>query len=306
MNALAIAIVLGGALGLGLVLIASAAPRWRAPSAVQRIAPYVRDVTDAAGTTPGVLPDLPGALGRALGRAGERIGDALGSRDAVERRLAQAGSTLGVQRYRGIQLALALAAAAVGAVLAVGLALAGRPAPAAVLLAPIGAVLGAMSCDLVLQRRARARAARVREELPEVLAFLGMCLAAGEGLTGALTRVGSIGSGDLTAQLRAVVLAAGTGAPLADELQALGRRLDVPELSRAIDQLVASIERGAPLAQVLQAQAADAREASRRTLIEHAGRAEIVMLVPLVFLILPLSVLFAIYPGIHMLGNGIG
>ena len=69
---------------------------------------------------------------------------------------------------------------------------------------------------------------------------------------------------------------------------------------------MAAIERGAPLAHVLQAQAIDAREDAKRTLIERAGRKEIYMLFPLVFLILPLSVLFAVFPGIFMLRLGLG
>ena len=44
----------------------------------------------------------------------------------------------------------------------------------------------------------------------------------------------------------------------------------------------------------------------QRRLIEQAGRKEIYMLIPLVFLILPLSVLFAVFPGIFMLRLGIG
>ncbi len=56
---------------------------------------------------------------------------------------------------------------------------------------------------------------------------------------------------------------------------------------------------------MLETQAEDAREAARRALIEKAGRKEILMLLPLVFLILPLSVLFAIFPGVLMLRLGL-
>jgi tight adherence protein C len=73
-----------------------------------------------------------------------------------------------------------------------------------------------------------------------------------------------------------------------------------------VDQIVAALERGAPLAAVLQAQASDAREETKRSLIEQAGRKEILMLLPLVFLILPLSVLFAVFPGVFILRLGIG
>jgi tight adherence protein C len=49
---------------------------------------------------------------------------------------------------------------------------------------------------------------------------------------------------------------------------------------------------------VLHAQAADAREAGRRSLIESGARREVLMMVPVVFLILPVTVLFAFWPGV--------
>ncbi|MDQ1581930.1 MAG: tight adherence protein, partial [Microbacteriaceae bacterium] len=65
-----------------------------------------------------------------------------------------------------------------------------------------------------------------------------------------------------------------------------------------------ALERGTPLAEVLRAQAQDARDETKRALIELAGKKEVAMLVPLVFLILPVTVLFAIFPGIFVLQAG--
>ena len=64
-------------------------------------------------------------------------------------------------------------------------------------------------------------------------------------------------------------------------------------------------ERGTPLADVVRAQAQDVRELSKRELMEAAGRKEVHMMVPLVFGILPLTVLFAVFPGIALLDIGI-
>ena len=40
---------------------------------------------------------------------------------------------------------------------------------------------------------------------------------------------------------------------------------------------------------------------SRRRLMEAGGRKEILMMVPVVFVILPVTVLFAVYPGLAVL-----
>ena len=135
-------------------------------------------------------------------------------------------------------------------------------------------------CDLLLTRAARARVARIEEELPTVLEFLALCLAAGEGILDSMRRVGRVGGGELTAELREVVLAVGTGSSLPEALTAFARDLRVPALSRSVDHIAAALDRGAPLAQVLQAQATDAREDAKRGLIERAGQNEIRMMLP--------------------------
>lgn len=307
-TAAAFAIVLGGGLGLGLWCLLSLSPRWSAPGLADRVAPYVRDVADPRGITPFGRPPGGGMLSwrTAAEALAARMGRAVGGSEVIARRLAQAGDARGVESFRGRQLWWTVAGLALGAIAVIALALAGRMSPALVVVPPVAALAGAALCDLRLQARARARASRLQDQLPAVLEFLSLCLAAGEGLRDALRRVAGVSSGELTDELRTVVLDVGTGSSLAEALRELDERAQLPALSRAIDQLVGAMERGAPLARVLQSQAHDAREDSRRSLIERAGRAEIAMLVPLVFLILPLSVLFAVYPGVVLLRLGLG
>lgn len=317
---LALALVLGAGLGVGVWCLLALAPRWGAPTLARRIGPYVRDIGDPLGATPLAPPVDPGAAivtgVRGLWTAAQHRLDALlGGSETIARRLTQAGWTsatdagsarAAVAAFRGRQLAWAIAGLAAGAAIIVALVVAGRMTPAAAVLPIVLAAVGAVLCDARLSAASRARVVRVDDELPTVLEFLALCLAAGEGLLDSLRRVGEVGSGELTAEVRAAVLAVGTGSPLSEALGALSGRLQVPALTRSIDHLVAAIERGAPLAQVLQAQANDAREDAKRRLIEQAGKKEIAMLVPLVFLILPLSVVFAVFPGVFMLRLGLG
>lgn len=71
-----------------------------------------------------------------------------------------------------------------------------------------------------------------------------------------------------------------------------------------VEGVIVALERGTPLADVLRAQAQDVREMGRRELMEAAGRKEIQMMVPLVFGILPLTVIFAVFPGISLMRLG--
>ncbi|WP_404434785.1 type II secretion system F family protein [Microbacterium lacus] len=305
---LAFAVVLGLAFGVGVCLAMSVAPRWGAPSLSRRIAPYIRDVTDPRGLslTHAASAGTNGDLGAVWAVGQARIARAVGGSTSVERRLRQAGSTMDAAAFRGRQLAWAIVGMAGGGILLVILVLAGRFSPAIWLLPPVFAAGAVILCDVALSQAARRRIARVEEELPTVLEFIALCLSAGEGILNALRRVSDVGSGELTGELREVVVAVGTGSSLSDALSRLSSRLEIPALSRTVDQLIAALDRGAPLAHVLHSQALDAREDAKRPLIERAGRKDIYMLVPLVFLILPLSVLFAVFPGIFMLRLGIG
>lgn len=305
----AIAVLIGGAFAGGLLSMLAALPRWRAASLTARIAPYLRDVVAEDALPRGVLPRV-GVLpvgGRPLWRGAQAVFERmLGGGGALRQRLAQAGLGTEPASFRGRQLGWALAGVGVGAVVLIALVLAGRMSAPVALLPLVGGAIAAVGYDLQLSARAKSRRARLTDELPTTLEFLALCLSAGEGFLDALRRVAAVGSGELTGELRQVVLAVSTGSPLAEALSDMADRLRLPGLSRAVDQVIAALEHGAPLAGVLHAQAGDAREDAKRVLIEQAGRKEILMLLPLVFLILPLSVLFAIYPGLFILRLGIG
>jgi len=305
----AMALLLGGLLAAGMLCILAAAPRWGAASLTVRIAPYVRDAVEDAALPTGILPRV-GVLPLHGGNGWEGLkrvfARGLGGSDALALRLAQAGIDDTPASFRARQLGWAVTGFGAGCVLVVILALTGRMTPPAAVLPVLVGVAGAVAVDLMLTARVKARLSRLSDELPTTLEFLALCLSAGEGFLDALRRVASIGSGELTHELRQVVLAVGTGSPLADALSEMSARLRLPGLSRAVDQVIAALEHGAPLAGVLHSQAADAREDAKRVLIEQAGRREIYMMLPLVFLILPLSVLFAVFPGLFILRLGLG
>ena len=306
---LALAVLLGGAFALGVLGVLSALPRWGALPLDRRIAPYLRDVVPDEAMPSGILPRV-GMLPVHGRTVWERVKSAfermLGGGDALALRLAQAGSSLSPAVFRGRQLAWGVAGLVAGALLVVLIAVAGRMTPPAVLLPLLSAAGVAVAYDMQLTARAKSRRARLADELPTTLEFLALCLSAGESLLDALRRVSGIGTGELTEELRHAVLAVHTGSPLADALGETATRLQLPGLTRAVDQIIAALEHGAPLAAVLHSQAADERDEAKRVLIEQAGHKEILMLLPLVFLILPLSVLFAIYPGLFILRLGLG
>lgn len=305
-----VAILLGVVLGLGLWLVSSAVPRLGRPRLMERVAPYVADRSAEARALLERRPADPApVLGLVVAPAllGLRrvTSEWLGGSETIAARLRQAGSRSSVERFRGEQLAWAAAAFVLASALAIASpAFTQLPVVARLALPVLAAVIGAVLRDGLLQRRARRRLARISAELPTVLEFLTLSLTAGDGMLDAIRRVAGAGTGELPTEFAGVVTSVGSGVPLARALTELRDGLDHAALSRALDQVLGALERGAPLAAVLRAQAGDAREEAKRTIIELAGRKEIAMLVPLIFLILPVTVAFALFPGYLVLRAG--
>jgi tight adherence protein C len=305
------AIALGALLGLGGWTLVSLAPRMRAPRLASRIAPYLQDVSAGAREyltqrESNPLPVLGVVFSPVTVRARRLLTLLLGGDDVVGRRLRQSGSRLSVEGFRSQQLTWAAVGAGAGVLAAIA---AVRLQPVAaimpVLIVVLFAGLAAIARDWMLRRAATRRLSRLLDELPVVLEFMTLSLSAGEGILDALRRIARSSSGELAGELGSVVTAVNTGLPLADTLAELARSIDLPPLSRCVDQLVGALERGTPLAEVLRAQAQDARDDAKRVLLELAGKKEVAMLVPLVFLILPVTIAFAIFPGIFVLQVGL-
>lgn len=70
-------------------------------------------------------------------------------------------------------------------------------------------------------------------------------------------------------------------------------------------KLLVSLKRGTPLAQQLDALVKSANGLTANLLLKKAGSNETKMLVPTIFLILPITVLFTVYPSLTLLQIGI-
>jgi tight adherence protein C len=305
------AVVCGATLGLGLWALVSITPRLSRPRLVDRVAPYVLDVSPGArellARRPAdPLPVLGFVFAPIVEGLRRGLGALLGGPDATAHRLRQAGSTLTVERFRGRQLLWGTVGAGVGVVASIAATRATTlPLVAQLGIVAIFAASGVALRDYALQRAARARLARMASELPTVLEFLTLSLSAGEGILDATRRISRISQGELAGELGRAIADVNTGLPFADSLARIGRELDLPPFTRFVEQVVGALDRGTPIVEVLRAQAQDSRDDAKRQLLELAGKKEVAMLVPLVFLILPITVAFAIFPGILVLQTGL-
>jgi len=165
----------------------------------------------------------------------------------------------------------------------------------------VGAVIGVGLWDRAMRNRIARRQQRLREEFPSVVELLALALAAGESLSGALGRIAERGSGELATQWGIVLRQAELGQPLAKALRESADTLGVVEITRLVDHLATAMERGSPLVDIVRSHSVDSRADHLRVILERAGKAEVWMLVPLVLLILPTTVIFAVWPSLQAL-----
>jgi tight adherence protein C len=307
---LGLAVLLGLGTGVGSWLVLSALPSFARPSLQARIAPYLLDVSPEARAlverrTADPLPVFGLVAGPLVGVLTSLLDRVLGGRSSTVARLRQSDSALSIDRFRARQLVWGAGGLVIGVLLdlAVGRSVT-LPAAAHLVIVIVFGALGVVIREWLLQRAARARIGRIAEELPTVLEFLTLSLSAGESILDALRRVGRISHGELAGELARATAEVAAGAPLVDALREASRALELPPFSRTVDQLVGALERGTPVVEVLRAQAADVRDDSKRELLEKAGAKEVAMLVPLVFLILPVTVAFAVFPATLVLRMG--
>ena len=296
---------LGLVVGLGLLLVLWGIPTWRTPTLAMRVDPYVRDEPTPARPF-GLLPHeqlrvhhLVDPLTRGLGR---RFADLLGGEEVLRGRLLRAGLAPDVEGYRAQQLVLAVLLADGGAGLGAALWSAGRAsALAAPALAVVGAGAGMMLRDQLLSRSVAAREQRIITEFPTIAELLALAVAAGESPVAALDRVARLSRGELSRELERALAEARTGASLPTALEGLAEHTGIPSVARFVDGVIIAVERGTPLAEVLRAQAMDAREAARQQILAEGGRREILMMIPVVFFVLPVTIVFAMFPGLASL-----
>ncbi len=219
---------------------------------------------------------------------------------SVQRRLTQANATENLEQFRIDQLRWTGLGAAATVAFGILKAISGEPiAPLPwLMLCGVAAVGGALLRDHRLSQHARRRIEAMSNELPTFAELLAFTVAAGLAPASALNRIAERVGGEFAIELRKCCDEVATGRPFTEALEAMALRTGSAPVERFVDGIIVAIERGTPIAEVLRAQAMDARSASHRSLMESAGKREIFALIPVVFLILPAVVVIAVFPGI--------
>ena len=296
--------VLGAVAGIGLLLVGTRIAVLRRPQLAVRVLPYLRDVPrldEGPVLRPATAPTsaAAGIFGPLLRQAADLVERVLGGSTSVRRRLQRAGLDRTVQDFRIEQVVWGLVGFASAAAVVLLRALGGvGSVGSGVVFCALGFVCAVFLRDNRLTAQVKDRERQVLVEFPTVAELLALSVAAGESPVSALDRVVRRSNGALSDDLAQVLGRIRTGEPVGAAFESLARSTGLPIVARFATGITVAMERGTPLADVLHAQAADVREAGRRLLIETAARKEIAMMAPVVFFVLPVTILFAFYPSV--------
>jgi tight adherence protein C len=231
------------------------------------------------------LERLPGLDRRALA-AGLRLG--------VPDRIARAGLEGRITLSAVLLAKLASALAAALAAISVAPVAPGR---LSILVAAGLPAAGFVLPDAILERIARRRRAEILAALPDALDLLSVSAALGRGAVAGFEELAAAGGGPLADELSVTVAEISSGAPQAEALQSLRRRVPGRELAG----LCAAIERsrrfGSPLSEQLHRNAGSLRRDQRRNIEERAARAAPKIQLVVALVLVP-SVLLMIVAGI--------
>jgi tight adherence protein C len=146
-----------------------------------------------------------------------------------------------------------------------------------------------------------SKATTSKQEVAAITTVLSVALRGDSTLQGALSTTLQNASGEVAARLQLALRAIELGQPSNQALALAIKDNDDSALEELVNKLQLSNQLGSRLAEQLEDFAKSLHSQIARAKLARATAAETKMLVPLIFMILPVTVLFALYPSFQIL-----
>ena len=143
----------------------------------------------------------------------------------------------------------------------------------------------------------------VNEELVNILQMLSIMISAGESPMMALRYISQRSVGYIPTLIKQSFSKYESGNNLTQTLEYIAAATGSSALRRLTNSIQIAIQRGTPILDVLNNQVQSLNKQINLALLKKSGKSEITLLIPVVFLILPVSISFAIWPSIYGLNQ---
>ncbi len=143
----------------------------------------------------------------------------------------------------------------------------------------------------------------INEELVNILQMLSIMISAGESPMMALRYISQRSVGYIPTLINQSFSKYESGNNLTQTLEYIAAATGSSALRRLTNSIQIAIQRGTPILDVLNNQVQSLNKQINLALLKKSGKSEITLLIPVVFLILPVSISFAIWPSIYGLNQ---
>lgn len=151
--------------------------------------------------------------------------------------------------------------------------------------------------------RTEVKQSEINEELVSILQMLSIMVSAGESPMSAMKYVSKRSEGILPSLIKQSFMKYEDGRTLTQTLDFIATATGSSQVRRLTNSIQIAIHRGTPILEVLNNQVLALNKQINFNLMKLSGKSEIMLLIPVVFLILPVSISFAIWPSIYGLNQ---
>lgn len=166
---------------------------------------------------------------------------------------------------------------------------------------PLMAALGYFFPVLWLGSKIRRRQDSIIKALPDALDLLTICVEAGLGFDGAMTKLTEKWDDELALEFGRVLQEIQLGRLRREALRDMTNRMDLSDVSSFIAAVIQADQLGVSMAKVLRIQSDQMRLRRRQRAEEKAQQAPLKMLFPMVFLIFPTILIVLLGPAILLM-----
>ena len=143
----------------------------------------------------------------------------------------------------------------------------------------------------------------INEELVSILQMLSIMISAGESPIMAMKYVAQRSDGVIPNLIKQSFAKYESGQNIAQTMDFIAVATSSSQVRRLTNSIQIAIERGTPILDVLNNQVQALNKQINISLLKKSGKSEITLLIPVVFLILPVSISFAIWPSVYGLNQ---
>ena len=159
----------------------------------------------------------------------------------------------------------------------------------------IGLLIALLIPNLYLNSKVKSHQQGIRDQLPDAMDLLGVCIESGLSFDASLLKVSERMEGPFIEELLKLYRQIQMGVPRGDALKNMANSSEIPELKTFIAALAQATQLGIPMNNIMKVQSETFRETRMQMAREKGQKAPVKMLLPMVGLIFP--VLFIVILG---------